>query len=75
MFLLAPVVSADALICEVPDDGSPRRYLIDIDDRRSTVTVVNADTNHTYPVTVGELTSERLYMDAPTCPGFQFVTG
>jgi len=60
MFLLAPVVSADALICEVPDDGSPRRYLIDIDDRRSTVTVVNADTNHTYPVTVGELTSERL---------------
>jgi len=60
MLFLAPAVSADALICEVPRDGSPRRYLIDIDDRGNAITVVNADTNHTYPITVGELTPERL---------------
>jgi hypothetical protein len=61
MFLLAPAVSADELICEVLRDGSSQRYLIKIDDRRSTVTVTDAaDSKQTYPLTVGELTPDRV---------------
>ena len=61
MLLFAPAVSADELICEVLRDDSPQRYLINIDDRRSTVTVVDADDpNQPYPLTVGELTPDRV---------------
>jgi len=60
MLLFAPTVSADELVCEVSRDGSPHRYLINIDDRRSTVSVVDPDdTNRPYSVTVGELRPER----------------
>jgi hypothetical protein len=61
MLFFAPAVSADDLICEVSRDGSPQRYLVNIDDRRSTVTVVDADDpNQPYPLTVGELTPDRV---------------
>lgn len=61
MLLFAPAGSADELICEVSHNGSPHRYLINIDDRRSSVSVVDADdTNQPYPVTVGELRPERV---------------
>ena len=61
MLLFAPTVSADELVCEVSRDGSPHRYLINIDDRRSTVSVVDVvDANQPYPVTVGELRPERV---------------
>ena len=60
MVLFVPAVSADELICEVPRDGVQDRYLIDIDDRRGTVAVVDADTTKPIPVTVGELTPGRV---------------
>jgi len=60
MLLFAPAVSADELICEVSRLGSTDRYLINIDDRRSAVTVADADTNQPCPITVGELRPERL---------------
>lgn len=43
MLLFAPGVSADELICEVLRDDRSQQYLINIDDRRSTVTVADAD--------------------------------
>ena len=62
MLFFAPAVSADKLICEVAREDRPHRYLIDIDDGGRTVTVVNADTNQSYPVTAGELTPERVVL-------------
>ena len=62
MLPFAPVVAADELLCEVARAGSPQGYLIDIDDSHDTATVTDLKTSRPLPITVGELTADRVVL-------------
>ena len=62
ILLFAPTVAADELICTVAEDHGSHQYLIDIDDDGGKVIVTNPKTNKPMPVTVAELTPQRVLL-------------
>lgn len=59
MLLLAPTVTADELICEIPENQGSHQYLLKIDDSSGKVIVTDPKTDKSMPVTVAELTPRR----------------
>lgn len=62
MFLIAPAVLASELICTVAENSDSRQYLLEIDDDRRTATVTDPKDDQPVPVTVVELTPQRILL-------------